>query len=154
VNLSVRSPLPGRVLRLQDVPDPVFAGAIVGPGVAVDPPREPVDAVSPVDGRLVKLHPHAFVVLAVLPEGAAGVLVHLGIDTVHLRGEGFTLYVDENAEVRAGQPIAGWDPAGIEDGGRSPVCPVVALDAKPEALRDLAEPGTVETGAPLFTWSV
>jgi sugar PTS system EIIA component len=154
VNLSVRSPLPGRVVALQDVPDPVFAGAVVGPGLAVDPPREPVEAVAPVDGRVVKLHPHAFVVLAVLPEGAAGVLVHLGIDTVRLRGEGFTLYVDENAEVEAGQPIAGWDPAEIEAGGRSPVCPVVALDAKADALRDLAPPGAVEAGAHLFTWAV
>jgi PTS system glucose-specific IIA component len=154
VNLSVLSPLPGRVVPMQDVPDPVFSGAIVGPGVAVDPPREPVDAVSPIDGRVVKLHPHAFVVVAVLPEGGAGVLVHLGIDTVRLKGEGFTLYVDEGAEVAAGQKIAGWDPAEIEAGGRSPVCPVVALDAKADALSDLVGSGDVETGTPLFTWEV
>jgi sugar PTS system EIIA component len=154
VKLPVLSPLPGRVVPMQDVPDPVFSGAIVGPGVAVDPPRGHVDAVSPIDGRIVKLHPHAFVVVAVLPEGGAGVLVHLGIDTVRLKGEGFTLYVDEGAEVQAGQPIVGWDPAQIEAGGRSPVCPVVALDAKGDALSDLAESGDVEAGAPLFTWTV
>ena len=154
MNVSVLSPLPGRVVPLQDVPDPVFAGAIVGPGIAVDPPRGRVDAVSPIAGRVVKLHPHAFVVLAALPEAMAGVLVHLGIDTVQLRGEGFTLYVDENAEVEAGQPIAGWDPAEVEAGGRSPVCPVVALDAKAEALSDLAPAGDVDAGAALFTWSV
>jgi sugar PTS system EIIA component len=154
VNLAALSPLPGRVVPMQDVPDPVFAGAIVGPGVAVDPPREPVEAVSPIAGRLVKLHPHAFVVVAVLPEGGAGVLVHLGIDTVQLKGEGFTLYVDEGAEVQAGQPIVRWDPAEIEAGGRSPVCPVVALDAKAEALSDLAEAGAVEAGTPLFRWAV
>jgi len=154
VKLSVLSPLRGQVVAMQDVPDPVFAGAIVGPGVAVDPPREPVEVVSPIAGRLVKLHPHAFVVVAVLPEGGAGVLVHLGIDTVQLKGEGFTLYVDEGAEVDAGQKIVSWDPGQIEAGGRSPVCPVVALDAKGEVLSDLAEPGPVEAGAPLFTWSV
>jgi PTS system glucose-specific IIA component len=154
VNLAVLSPLPGRVVPMQDVPDPVFSGAIVGPGVAVDPPRGPVDAVSPISGRVVKLHPHAFVVVSVLPGGGAGVLVHLGIDTVRLKGEGFTLYVDEGAEVEAGQKIVGWDPAEVEAGGRSPVCPVVALDAKPEALNDLAASGDVETGTPLFTWTV
>lgn len=154
MKLSVLSPLPGRVLPLQDVPDPVFAGAIVGPGIAVDPPRERHDVVSPVAGRLVKLHPHAFVVVAVLPEGGAGVLVHLGIDTVQLKGEGFTLYVDEGTEVEAGQKIVGWDPTEVEAGGRSPVCPVVALDAKGEVLGDFAEPGPVDAGAPLFTWSV
>jgi sugar PTS system EIIA component len=154
VNLPVLSPLPGTLLPMQDVPDPVFAGSIVGPGVAVDPPREALDAVSPIDGRLVKLHPHAFVVLAVLPEGGVGVLVHLGIDTVQLKGEGFTLYVDEGAEVTAGQKIVRWDPAAIEAGGRSPVCPVVALDAKAEALSELAEPGEVAVGARLFEWAV
>jgi PTS system N-acetylglucosamine-specific IIA component len=154
VNLAVLSPVTGRAMPLQDVPDPVFAGAIVGPGVAVDPPRERVDVFSPVDGRLVKLHPHAFVVLAVLPEGGVGVLVHLGIDTVQLKGEGFTLYVDEGAEVEAGQKIVSWDPAEIEAGGRSPICPVVALDAKREALGDLVEEGPVEAGTRLFSWSV
>jgi sugar PTS system EIIA component len=154
VKLSVLSPLPGRVVPIQDVPDPVFAGSIVGPGIAVDPPREAVDVVSPVDGRIVKLHPHAFVVVAVLPEGGAGVLVHLGIDTVQLKGEGFTLYVDEGAEVRAGQQIVRWDPAAIEADGRSPVCPVVAMDAKADALSDFAAPGEIEAGAVLFTWSV
>ncbi len=154
MNLPVLSPLPGTVLPMQEVPDPVFAGSIVGPGVAVDPPREPLDVVSPVDGRLVKLHPHAFVVLAVLPEGGVGVLVHLGIDTVQLKGEGFTLYVDEGAEVSAGQKIVRWDPAAIEAGGRSPVCPVVALDAKAEAISEIAEPGEVAVGARLFEWAV
>jgi sugar PTS system EIIA component len=154
VRLSVLSPLPGRVLPMADVPDPVFAGSIVGPGVAVDPPREPVEAVSPVDGRIVKLHPHAFVVVTVLPEGGAGVLVHLGIDTVQLKGEGFTLYVDEGMEVEAGQPVVRWDPAAVEAGGRSPVCPVVAMDAKAERLSDLAEPGEIAAGAPLFSWQV
>lgn len=154
MNLTVQAPLPGRVVPMQDVPDPVFSGSIVGPGAAIEPPREWVEAVSPIDGRLVKLHPHAFVVVAVLPEGGAGVLVHLGIDTVKLRGEGFTLYVDEGADVTAGQRIVGWDPAQVEAGGRSPVCPVVALDAKAEALSDLAEPGDIETGAPLFTLSL
>jgi sugar PTS system EIIA component len=154
VKLSVLAPLPGRVMPMQEVPDPVFSGSIVGPGVAIDPPRERVEAVSPIDGRLVKLHPHAFVVVAVMPEGGAGVLVHLGIDTVKLRGEGFTLYVDEGAEVKAGQKIAGWDPAEIEAGGRSPVCPVVALDAKAESLSDLAAPGDIDIGEPLFVWSL
>lgn len=154
MTLSVLSPLPGRVVPIEEVPDPVFAGAIVGPGIAVDPPREPVDVVSPVDGRIVKLHPHAFVVVAVQPEGGAGVLVHLGIDTVKLKGEGFTLYVDEGAEVKAGQKIASWDPAAIEEGGRSPVCPVVAMDAKADALTDFAPAGDIGAGDPLFTWSV
>lgn len=148
---EVVSPLAGRVLPLQEVPDPVFAGAVVGPGLAIDPPRSQADVVSPVTGRLVKLHPHAFVVVT---ETGSGVLVHLGIDTVHLNGEGFTLHAEEGVQVTAGQRIVTWNPAEIEAGGRSPICPVVALDAKSEALSDLITTGEVEAGARLFTWSV
>jgi len=147
----VLSPLEGRIVALQDVPDPVFADALVGPGVAIDPIRGPADAVSPVSGRLVKLHPHAFVVMT---DEGAGVLVHLGIDTVALKGEGFRLHVEEGSTVSAGQCIVSWNPAEVEVGGRSPICPVVALDAKPEQLSELAPTGVVQAGSPLFTWSV
>ena len=147
--LQVLAPLPGRVLPLSEVPDPVFAGAMVGPGAAVDPPRGPVQAVAPVDGRIAKLHPHAFVV--VTPSGR-GVLVHLGIDTVQLEGEGFRLLAAEGDEVTAGTPLVEWDAAVVEAGGRSPVSPVIALDAPPEAIGETVTGGQVEAGAELFRW--
>jgi PTS system glucose-specific IIA component len=65
---------------------------MVGPGAAVDPPRGPLQAVAPVDGQIVKLHPHAFVVVTA---SGRGMLVHLGIDTVQLKGEGFRLLAAE-----------------------------------------------------------
>jgi sugar PTS system EIIA component len=147
--LQVLAPLPGRVLPLSEVPDPVFAGAMVGPGAAVDPPRGPVQAVAPVAGRIVKLHPHAFVVVTA---SGRGVLVHLGIDTVQLQGEGFRLLAAEGDEVAAGTPLVEWDTAQVEAGGRSPVSPVVALDAPPEAIGDTVTTGQVEAGATLFLW--
>jgi len=149
VTLSVVSPVSGRVIPLTEVPDPVFAQAMVGPGLAVDPERRAGEVLAPIDGTVVTLHPHAFVVAA---ESGAAVLVHLGIDTVKLRGEGFTLHVVKGETVRAGQPVISWDPAAVESGGRSPVCPVIALDATAEALADLRESGPVAAGEPLFTW--
>jgi sugar PTS system EIIA component len=147
--LRVLAPLPGRVLPLSEVPDPVFAGAMVGPGAAVDPPRGPVQAVAPVDGRIAKLHPHAFVVVT---SSGRGVLVHLGIDTVQLQGEGFRLLAAEGDEVAAGTPLVEWDTAAVEAGGRSPVSPVIALDAPPEAIGETVMSGQVEAGAELFSW--
>jgi PTS system glucose-specific IIA component len=147
--LPVLAPLPGRVLPLSEVPDPVFAGAMVGPGAAVDPPRGPVQAVAPVDGRIAKLHPHAFVVVT---SSGRGVLVHLGIDTVQLEGEGFRLLAAEGDEVTAGTPLVEWDAAAVEAGGRSPVSPVIALDAPPEAIGETVTGGQVEAGAELFRW--
>jgi PTS system N-acetylglucosamine-specific IIA component len=147
--LLVTAPVPGRALPLSEVPDPVFAGAMVGPGTAIDPPRGPVDALAPVAGRILKLHPHAYVVVAA--EGRA-VLVHLGIDTVQLHGEGFSLLAAEGDEVDAGAPVVRWDAAAVEAAGRSPVCPVVALEAAPEVLADVVTSGDVGPGTVVFTW--
>ncbi len=147
--LRVGSPLPGTAIALSAVPDPVFAQAMVGPGAAVDPERGPLTAVAPIAGTLVKLKPHAFVIAG--PDGR-GVLVHLGIDTVNLDGAGFELLAAEGAEVPAGAPVIRWNPAEIEAGGLSPICPVIALDAEAGAVSSIAE-GAVEPGAALFSWT-
>jgi PTS system N-acetylglucosamine-specific IIA component len=147
--LSALAPVTGRVVAMSSVPDPVFAQAMVGPGLAIEPDAdEGRDVVSPLTGTVVKLHPHAFVVAA--PSGR-GVLVHLGIDTVQLRGEGFTLHVAEGDAVTAGQVLVSWSPRAVSDGGRSPVVPVVALDAAAEALTPAAVEGDyVSAGDALF----
>ncbi|WP_212911316.1 PTS glucose transporter subunit IIA [Streptomyces sp. TS71-3] len=147
---SVTSPLAGRAIGLAAVPDPVFAGAMAGPGTAIDPVREAGAAVAPVDGVVLALHPHAF---AVVDAEGHGVLTHLGIDTVQLNGEGFELLVAKGDTVTRGQPVIKWDPAAIEARGKSPVCPVVALDASPEALTDVVDDGLVKAGDLLFGWS-
>ncbi|MFV0130960.1 PTS glucose transporter subunit IIA [Streptomyces sp. HMX112] len=146
---TVTSPLAGRAIGLAAVPDPVFSGAMVGPGTAIDPVREPSEAVSPVDGVVVSLHPHAFVVV---DDQGHGVLTHLGIDTVQLNGEGFELLVNKGDTVRRGQAVVRWSPADVEASGKSPICPIVALEATPEVLNDVVETGDVKTGDSLFSW--
>ncbi|MFB8090088.1 PTS glucose transporter subunit IIA [Streptomyces sp. col6] len=146
---TVTSPLAGRAIGLADVPDPVFAGAMVGPGTAIDPVREPSEAIAPVDGIVVSLHPHAFVVVD--SEGH-GVLTHLGIDTVQLNGEGFELLVSKGDTVTRGQAVVRWNPADVEKAGKSPVCPVVALEATVDSLSDVVETGDVTAGDTLFGW--
>lgn len=146
----VTSPFTGRAIGLSAVPDPVFSGLMVGPGTAVDPVRESAVAVSPVDGVIVSLHPHAFVVVDA--EGH-GVLAHLGIDTVQLGGEGFEVVAAKGEWVRRGDPMVRWDPAAVESAGKSPVSPVVALEATADALGDLTDIGTVTAGETLFSWT-
>ncbi|MER6915958.1 PTS glucose transporter subunit IIA [Streptomyces sp. NPDC000594] len=146
---TVTSPLAGRVIGLAAVPDPVFSGAMVGPGTAIDPVREPSEALSPVDGVVVSLHPHAFVVVD--SEGH-GVLVHLGIDTVQLNGEGFELLVNKGDTVTRGQAVVRWDPVAVEAAGKSAICPVVALEATADSLGEVREDGDVKAGDSLFTW--
>ncbi|QFZ22098.1 PTS sugar transporter subunit IIA [Saccharothrix syringae] len=149
MTLRVASPVSGRAVPLAEVPDPVFAEAMVGPGVAVEPARDgEATVVSPVDGTVVTLHPHAFVVAT---EDGAAVLVHLGIDTVKRKGEGFSLHVAKGDRVRAGQAVVTWDPAEVERAGFAAICPVIALDAAPEVLVDQAG-GPVSAGDVLFAW--
>jgi PTS system N-acetylglucosamine-specific IIA component len=146
---TVLAPVAGAAIGLTAVPDPVFSQAMVGPGAAIDPRREPGQAVAPISGTIVKLHPHAYIVMG---DDGRGVLVHLGIDTVQLKGDGFELLAAEGDRVRAGQPVVGWNPAAVEAGGRSPVCPVVALDALADSVSDVVE-GRVSAGDELFQWT-
>lgn len=147
--LVVTAPVAGTVLPLSDVPDFVFAEEIVGPGLAVDPDPGPCAAVAPVDGRVVVLHAHAFVISTA---SGRGVLVHLGIDTVQLEGEGFELLAAVGDEVTAGTPVVRWDPSAVAAAGRAAVCPVIALDAPPDAVERLAGE-RAGVGTELFRWS-
>lgn len=147
MSAEVGSPVGGLAAPLSEVPDPVFSQAMVGPGVAVKPSGGRATAVAPVAGSVATLHPHAFVISA---GGGVAVLVHLGIDTVKLQGEGFEVHVSQGDQVEAGQPITTWDPSAVEGHGYSAMCPVVALDAPGDGLSDLREDGQVGTGDVLF----
>lgn len=147
-SLTVLAPIAGTVVPLSDVPDPVFAGQMVGSGAAVEPPAgEAFDVVSPVAGKVVKLLPHAFVVVA---QSGRGVLTHVGIDTVKLKGEGFKLLIAQGDTVDAGEPIMHVDPTAALAAGYSMVSPVVVLDTKPDTAT-LQASGAVAAGAGLFS---
>ena len=147
-SLVVHAPLSGSVVPLAEVPDPVFAGQMVGSGAAVEPPAgEMFDVVSPVAGKVIKLLPHAFVVVE---SSGRGVLTHVGIDTVKLKGEGFKLLIAQGDTVDAGAPVMRVDPTAALAAGYSMVSPVVVLDTKPDTATLVAS-GTVAAGAELFS---
>ena len=147
-SLVVHAPISGRVLPLAEVPDPVFAGQMVGSGAAVEPPPgEMFDVVSPVAGKVIKLLPHAFVVVE---SSGRGVLTHVGIDTVKLKGEGFKLLIAQGDTIDAGAPVMRVDPTAALAAGYSMVSPVVVLDTKPDTATLVAS-GTVAAGASLFS---
>ncbi|MDI9918318.1 PTS glucose transporter subunit IIA [Rhodococcus sp. IEGM 1379] len=152
MSVSVLAPLSGRVLALADVPDPVFAQQMVGAGVAIEPTRDqgPLTVVAPIAGKILKLHPHAFVILGAQ---GTGVLVHIGIDTVKLEGEGFTRIAAEGDQVAAGDAVVSFDPAFIDSTGYSAVCPVVVMDSKPDTVTSEALGSDIAVGATLFDWS-
>lgn len=145
--MQVVAPVSGTSREVSDVPDPVFASGMVGPGLAIDPGTTTQTAVAPVSGRLAKLHPHAYLVVT---DAGVGVLVHLGIDTVTLRGDGFALLATEDARVQAGQAVVRWDPAYVAGTGRSPMCAVVVLDVPDRAVLARPTGSTVTAGEPVF----
>ena len=147
--ISVASPLPGRLIPLNEVPDPVFAKGLVGGGAAVIPDDDAgvLTAVAPLDGRVIKVMPHAYIV-----QHASGpaVLVHVGIDTVGLKGEGFTVLAQKGDQVRAGDPMITVDVGLVRSKDLSMCSPVVILDSAPDSIESPASGGRVETGGHLF----
>ncbi len=116
------SPVTGEVVALEQVPDEAFASKAVGDGLAVKPTDKTV--VSPAAGTIVKIFNtnHAF---CLETEKGAEIVVHMGIDTVALNGQGFTRLVEEGAEVVAGQPILSMDLDFLNANARSMISPVV-----------------------------
>ncbi len=118
----IYSPLSGRVISLESVPDPVFADGILGEGCAVIP--EDGKILSPVNGVVTSVAEtsHAF---GFLSDDGLEVLVHFGLETVALKGEGFTLHVKTGDKVTTGQLIAEADIEFIKDKGINTTTPVI-----------------------------
>ena len=132
---TILAPVRGRTVALTEVPDATFAAEIMGSGIAIDPPREVVEAVAPVSGTIIQLWPHAFIVATA---DEVGVLVHLGIDTVQLQGEGFTTHASAGDQVTAGQKVITYDVPTVERLERNPIIPVIVVDSKAETLELIA----------------
>lgn len=147
---EVLAPCAGAVRPVTESVDEVFASQLVGPGVVIDPPDGRASVVAPIGGTVMKVHPHAFVVAG----GTTAVLVHLGINTVKLDGEGFEVLVEQGASVAAGDPMITWDPGSLpsEVAGQaiSREVPVVVLDVPADSLDLSGLPAQVRARDPLF----
>lgn len=150
MTVRVAAPVDGTVVGLSDLSDDVFRQEMVGAGAAVEPSPDAWCAVvrAPVAGTLSTLHPHAFVVGT---QDGTGVLVHVGIDTVDLKGGPFTLHVARGDVVERGAPVLTVDLDAVRAAGRAVTCPVVVLDAPAGSVR--APSGDpILAGAELFVW--
>ncbi|QCJ40753.1 PTS glucose transporter subunit IICBA [Bacillus sp. S3] len=116
------APLTGEIKSITEVPDQVFAGKMMGDGFAIVPADGRV--VSPVDGKIVNLFPtkHA---IGILSDSGREILIHIGIDTVNLKGKCFELLVSENDRVEKGQPLLNVDLDYIKANATSTITPIV-----------------------------
>ena len=122
MKLLLRAPLSGVLVPLEAVPDPVFAQRIAGDGVSIDPVSATL--VSPCDGVVVQLHSAGHALTLATPEGVE-VMLHVGIDTVELKGEGFTPRVRAGQRVAAGDPLIDFDADRVATRARSLLTQVV-----------------------------
>lgn len=152
MTLSVRAPFSAHVVPLSEVPDPVFASGVVGDGCALVPTaaEDCVTVHSPINGVVTKLKPHAAIVTSTR---GVSILVHLGIDTVGLRGKGFAPLVDEGDIVEVGRPLIHWDLMPVQEAHLSPCVPVIVVNPSGvQVCQDYDEDATsVDALAPLFS---
>lgn len=145
---SLVSPIEGTVVALTDVKDEVFSSGILGKGVAVNPTKG--ELFSPVDGEVI-LVPESKHSVAVLDASGAEILMHIGMDTVELNGEGYEPQVKVGDKVKAGQLLIKFDINGIKAKGYDMTIPVVITNSDDLGVKTLAE-GKVVPGAELLKW--
>lgn len=136
--LEIMAPLTGQAVSLEQVPDPAFAEKQMGEGVAIEPSGNVV--VAPFDAQVAHVIKSKH---AVILEHASGlqVLIHVGINTVSLKGEGFNMHVGAGEHVKAGQKLLEFDRKVIEDAGYPLITPIIIPDGQ-----DMVEQVEVTTG--------
>lgn len=125
--LIITSPLRGWAAPLDSVPDPVFAQRMIGDGVAIQPLGDTVCA--PFDGEVVTLHEAGHAVSLRSNEGAE-VLIHIGLDTVALKGRGFAPLVAAGTTVARGDPLIRFDMDAVALAATSLITPVILTNAE------------------------
>lgn len=116
------APLTGNVVNMEEVPDPVFSQLMMGDGVAIEPTEGKV--VSPVNGEVIQFF-HTKHAIGLLSETGLEVLIHVGLDTVNLQGEGFEGHVQVGDQVKAGQLLISFDLDLIKEKAKSTMTPIV-----------------------------
>ncbi|PKU23187.1 phosphoenolpyruvate--protein phosphotransferase [Telmatospirillum siberiense] len=148
-SIALHAPLAGWLTALSDVPDPVFSGYVLGHGIAIDPFESVLKA--PCDGVVTVAHRARHAVTLRLANGAE-VLLHVGLDTVALAGEGFTLHVAEGQAVKTGDPLISFDMDILAHKARSLLVPIIVL-GEDYTLSAMAPGRQVAAGEVLFTVS-
>ncbi len=151
--MEMLAPMPGLAVPLSTVDDPVFAEGIAGDGVAIVPEAagggSVIEVLAPVAGTLARLFEggHAFAIEAA---GGIEMIVHIGLDTIELKGDGFELIATEGDLVEAGQPIVRADLDRIKEAGYDPVTPVIVMNSDEHPVAG-HRTGAVKPGDVLFT---
>lgn len=154
--LGIIAPLTGTVTSLSSVSDPMFAQGKLGAGLAIIPDEGKL--IAPVSGKVIVAFPsgHAFAIRTQRADGKnVDVLMHIGFDTVNLKGQHFTPLATQGQEVQAGDVLCEFDIAGITGAGYEVTTPVVVSNSKRTGpvlpAPELNVPGLISAGQGLLT---
>ncbi len=142
----VFSPVDGNIVEIENVPDEVFSQKLAGDGIAILPISSTFSA--PISGMITKIFStnHAF---SIRGNNGIEVLVHIGLDTVELKGEGFKRLVEEGDKVHSGKPIIYVDLAFLESKGKNLITPIIVTSEKKIQL-EKHKIGTIREGESLM----
>lgn len=145
---DIHAPLAGKAVPLSEVPDPIFAAEKLGPGIAIEPSGNTV--VAPADGTvlLVQKTGHA---VALRLESGVELLIHIGLDTVQLDGQGFEVHVERKQKVKAGDKLITFDPEFIRSKNLPLITPVVVSNAQKFASVEGHPADVVDSGSSIIT---
>ncbi|TYR79844.1 PTS glucose transporter subunit IICBA [Priestia megaterium] len=137
---EIISPIEGEIVPLTEVPDQVFSQKLMGDGFAIIPKTGTV--VAPVDGKIVNLFPtkHA---LGIESTTGREILIHVGIDTVNLKGEGFEALVAQGDEVKKGQPLLQVDLEFVKENAPSTITPIIFTNLQADEKINILKQGQV-----------
>ena len=143
VPLALAATANGRVKPLSEVTDPVFASGIMGAGYGIDPASDRI--VSPVSGKVTMIA-NTLHGIGIHTEEGLDVLIHMGINTVELKGVPFTISVKVGERIQSGQDLATMQRSIVEASGKSTTIIVVVTNSKDLELAVEVNDGAIEAG--------
>ncbi|MGM0873941.1 MAG: PTS sugar transporter subunit IIA [Bacillota bacterium] len=123
---AIFAPLTGRLLDLEEVPDPVFSQKLMGEGMAIEPTEGVV--VAPIDGQVIQIF-HTKHAIGLRSQSGLELLIHIGLETVNMNGEGFEVHVKEGQRVKVGEPLITADLSLIKEKAESTITPIVITNS-------------------------
>ena len=144
---TVLTPLQGKVLAQADIPDETFAHGILGPGCGIEPTGDTVYA--PFDGTVTQIATTLHAVGITSNDGIE-LLIHVGMDTVEMKGQGFTSLTKEGAKVKAGTPLLKVDLEAIRAAGHPTATALIVTNSDDLPEISVVANGDAVAGTPVF----
>ncbi|TYR81869.1 PTS glucose transporter subunit IIA [Priestia megaterium] len=140
---TVIAPLTGTILSLDQVPDPVFSQKMMGDGFAIEPTEGQV--VSPVAGEVVQLF-HTKHAVGLKTAAGTEILIHIGLETVAMEGEGFEAHIQAGDKVEVGTPLVTFDLELVKSKAKSIITPVIITNSDDTETFEVVAQGEVQKG--------